>query len=371
MPPLAFLVAVRLGRRRPTADHPYGFHRATGIGHLTAAIALLAVGLLLAVDSTMGLVRAEHPPIGTVRLLGHTFWAGWLMVAAMVYTGIGPFVLGRMKLPLAEQLHDKVLYADADMQKADWMTAAGTIAGVLGIGLGLWWADAGAALLISLSIVRDGWTNLHYATTALMDERARTYDDDHPHPLTRRVDEVLADLPWVDDSRSRVRDQGHVFHVESFVRPASGRTPTLDQLEAAADLLRELDWKVHDVVVVLCATSPRRSRARRRARNTASGGRRPGRRRGLPRPRARRRGRRPGRGGRPLLDGGHGLVEGRDHVGAGVLETDAGEARGGQVAAECQLDRPVAGVGADAVGGRGLPQGGEVEGAGAELVLER
>ena len=250
VPPLAFLVAVRLGRRRPTADHPYGFHRATGIGHLTAAIALLAVGLLLAVESAMSLLRAEHPPIGTVQLFGHTFWAGWLMVAAMVYTGIGPLVLGRMKLPLAEELHDKVLYADADMQKADWMTAAGTIAGVLGIGAGLWWADAGAALLISLSIVRDGWTNLHYATTALMDERARTYDDAHPHPLTRRVDEVLAGLPWVEDSRSRVRDQGHVFHVEAFVRPAGGATPTLAQLEEAVDVLRGLDWKVHDVVVM-------------------------------------------------------------------------------------------------------------------------
>ena len=47
-----------------------------------------------------------------------------------------------------------------------------------------------------------------------------------------------------------MRDQGHVFHVESFVRPVSGRTPSTDQLEAAADVLRELDWKVHDVVVV-------------------------------------------------------------------------------------------------------------------------
>ena len=171
-------------------------------------------------------LRAEHPPIGTVRLLGHTFWAGWLMVAAMVYTGIGPFILGRMKLPLAEQLHDKVLYADADMQKADWMTAAGTIAGVLGIGLGLWWADAGAALLISLSIVRDGWTNLHYATTALMDERARTYYYEHPHPLlTRRVDEALAHLPWVDDSRSRVRDRRPPPPRRAVARPASSAGP--------------------------------------------------------------------------------------------------------------------------------------------------
>src|SRR5688500_1665284 len=53
VPPLAFLVAVRLGRRRPTADHPYGFHRATGIGHLTSAIALLTVGVLLAVESAL------------------------------------------------------------------------------------------------------------------------------------------------------------------------------------------------------------------------------------------------------------------------------------------------------------------------------
>ncbi|MBD3945407.1 cation transporter [Nocardioides ganghwensis] len=250
VPPLAFLVAVRFGRRRPDADHPYGFHRSTGVGHLTAAVALLAVGLLLAVESAMGLVRAEHPPIGTVHLLGQTFWAGWLMVGAMVYTGIGPFVLGRMKLPLAEELHDKVLYADADMQKADWMTAAGTIAGVLGIGVGLWWADSGVALLISLSIVHDGWTNLRHATSALMDERARTYDDERPHPLTRQVDEALTNLSWVEDSRSRVRDQGHVFHVEAFVRPSASHTPTLEQLEAAVSVLRDLDWKIHDVVVM-------------------------------------------------------------------------------------------------------------------------
>ena len=49
---------------------------------------------------------------------------------------------------------------------------------------------------------------------------------------------------------SRVRDQGHVFHVEAFVRPEAGVAPTLDQLEHAVDLLRDLDWKIHDVVVM-------------------------------------------------------------------------------------------------------------------------
>lgn len=250
VPPLAFLVAVRRARGRPTSDHPYGFHRSTGIGHLTAAVALLAVGVSLVVDSALGLLRGEHPPIGTTVIFGHAVWSGWLMVAAMVYTGVGPFILGRLKLPVAEQLHDKVLYADADMQKADWMTALGTIVGVIGIGLGHWWADSAAALLIAGSIVHDGWRNLRAASSGLMDRRARSFDDRRPHPLTLAVDEVLAREEWVADSRSRVRDQGHVFHVEVFVRPRPGHDVTLEDLESAVDLLRALDWKVNDVVLM-------------------------------------------------------------------------------------------------------------------------
>jgi cation diffusion facilitator family transporter len=250
VPPIAFLVAVRRAGRRPTPEHPYGLHRTTAIGHLTAAVALLAVGLLLVQESAMSLIRAEHPPIGTMHVLGVTVWSGWLMVAVMVYAAIGPVILGRMKLPLAEELHDKVLYADADMQKADWMTAAGTIVGVLGIGIGLWWADATAALLISLSIVHDGWRNLRGASDSLMDQRARTFDDEHPHPLTADVDRALAGLDWVAASRSRIRDQGHVFHVESFVRPRAGADVTVDRLEEAVEVVKDLDWKLNDVVVM-------------------------------------------------------------------------------------------------------------------------
>ncbi len=250
IPPAAFLVGARRARKRPTPGHPYGFHRSVAVGHLVSAVALLTMGLFLVEDSAMSLLRAEHPPIGTVQLFGQTFWAGWLMIAVMVYTGVPPFFLGRMKLPLAEQLHDKVLYADADMQKADWMTAAGTIVGVLFIGMGWWWGDAAAALLIAASILRDGARNLRFATSGLMDERARTYDDKQPHPLTQRVDERLRQLPWVTDSRSRIRDQGHVFHVEAFVCPAPDEEPTLDRLEEAVAAVRELDWKLDDVVVM-------------------------------------------------------------------------------------------------------------------------
>ena len=62
VPPLAFLVAVHRARRRPSADHPYGFHRSTAIGHLTAAVALLTVGLSLVYDAGTGLSGPSTRP---------------------------------------------------------------------------------------------------------------------------------------------------------------------------------------------------------------------------------------------------------------------------------------------------------------------
>lgn len=250
IPPISFLVAVRFARRRPTAEHPYGYHRSVGVGHLVAAAALLTMGAFLVVDSGSGLLAAEHPPVGVMHIGGHVFWAGWPMIGAMVITGVPPVLLGRVKMPLARTLHDRVLYADADMNKADWMTALGSIVGIIGIGAGLWWADSAAALFISVSILRDGVTNLRVASSALMDARATTVEGDEPHPLTGRVDAHLKAVPWVAEAGSRIRDEGHVFHVEAFVVPRDGSFPDLAELTAARESTIALDWKIQDLVVV-------------------------------------------------------------------------------------------------------------------------
>src|SRR5690554_4425162 len=146
IPPIAFLIAVRVGGRRPNLRHPYGYHRSVGVGHLVAAVALSTMGVVLLIDSATGLLMGEHPTIGTVVLFGEVIWLGWLMMGVMALTALPPVFIGRAKLKLAKDLHNKVLYADADMNKADWMTALGSIVGVTGVGIGLWWLDAVAAL---------------------------------------------------------------------------------------------------------------------------------------------------------------------------------------------------------------------------------
>jgi len=249
-PPIAFLLAVRIVNRTPTPKYPYGYHRSVGVAHLVAGVALFAMGLFLIVDSGIGLIAGEHPPIGTVEIFGVTVWLGWLMMLTMALTIPLPIYFGRVKMKLAQQLHDKVLYADADMNKADWMTAAGSIVGVAGIGVGLWWADAAAAVFIAASILWDGFKNMKRAIADLMDTAATTFDDAERHPLTGQIDEVLHRQSWVRDAGSRVRDQGHVFHVEAFVVPVNPRRISLSKLREVRDECINLDWKIQDIVLV-------------------------------------------------------------------------------------------------------------------------
>jgi len=264
IPQISFLVALLLIRHRPTRGFPYGLHRAMGVGHLVAGVALLAIGGSLAVESVIGLVRAEHPAIGTVTVFGQTVWLGWFMVAVMSVIVIGPFFYGHAKAKLAPVLHNKVLYADADMAKADWTTTVASIVGVLGIGIGWWWLDGAAALFISAGIVWDGWRNARSAVLDLIDQRARTHDDADPHPLADRIVQHLRAQPWVADASVRMRDMGQVFHVEAFVVPRRGRV-RLARVEDARAGIAELDWKVQDVVVIPVETLPDETRGKERS----------------------------------------------------------------------------------------------------------
>ena len=82
---------------------------------------------------------------------------------------------------------------------------------------------------------------------------------------------------WVDQAGARVRDEGHVFHVELFVVPrgadgdagtgshAAGARPApvpvdVRLLEELRGRIVDLDWKLEDVVVVPVTELPQEVR---------------------------------------------------------------------------------------------------------------
>lgn len=255
-PAFSFLVASRINTSAPSDNFPFGFHRIFSIAFFGSALALLAMGIFLVGDSAMTLVKQEHPGIGTVVLFDQQFWMGWLMIMALLYSLIPALILGRMKLPLAEKLHNKVLYTDAETQKADYMTAGAAIIGVLGIGLGFWWTDAVAALFIGFSVTKDGIKQLSIAVTDLMDRQPMTVDNSSRSPLLYEIRDEFARADWIESFDLRVREMGQMYFVEVFVQPAKS-TDLIKKITAISKKVEKLNWRIKDVLITPVEKMPK------------------------------------------------------------------------------------------------------------------
>ena len=257
VPPIVFLIASHQRGREPDERFPYGRQRVMSLAFVGAAFALTILGLYMLYDSAMGLLTAHHPTLGHRTIFGIRIWSGWFMIIALVYSMIPPVILGRMKLPLARELHEKTLKADADMNKADWMTAGAAILGILGVGLGFWWADSVAALVISIDVVKDGITNVAAVFSDLMDQRPTTAEREPDDEIIDGTIAALKRLDWVRDADVRLHEEGALVAGEAFVVPADG-VVSLDHLEEATRAVHAVDWKVYDIVVTAVESVDRR-----------------------------------------------------------------------------------------------------------------
>lgn len=247
VPAISFLLAARFARRPPDAVYANGRDRAFDIAFLVSAVALSGVGGWLVVDALLALFRAEHPAIAGVVIRGHYLWQGWLMIAALVVATLAPMIIGHHKLRLARELQLKPLRTDADMNKADWLTAAAGIAGVAGIGLGWWWADAAAALVIAGDILRDGARNLGHAVRDLHDAYPQTLERGDHDPVVERIREAVLALDWVQDCDVRLHEEGLRLCGVLIVDARDGNELP-QRLIDARRAAQSVSWRVDDVV---------------------------------------------------------------------------------------------------------------------------
>jgi cation diffusion facilitator family transporter len=252
LPPLSLLIATRYELRPPTKRFPYGYLRSTSIAYLVTAGTLSLMGLFLFFDSALKLVRREHPAIGSMVLFGREFWAGWAMIAALTYSMSIGIVLGLLKQPVAKVLKSKALLADAKSNSAEWQSEGAAIVGLLLVAFGFWWGDAGAALFISFEVIRDGWFSVRLVIGDLMDESPTTHLADELDSLPTRLREAAERIDWVERAGVRLREHGHGVTGEVFLVPRNGDGDgVVEKLDQAGACLRAVDWRRHDLVVVL------------------------------------------------------------------------------------------------------------------------
>jgi divalent metal cation (Fe/Co/Zn/Cd) transporter len=108
-------------------------------------VVLFLIGLYLVVRATIALAEAAGPEASP---LGIALTAASILVLP---------ILARAKLRLAGPLGSQALRADGVLSAAGAALAAATLVGLaLSTGVGWWWADSAAALLIAITLLREG-----------------------------------------------------------------------------------------------------------------------------------------------------------------------------------------------------------------------
>src|SRR5690606_30520594 len=117
--------------------------------------------------------------------------------------------------------------------------------------LGFWWADAVAAGVISLDIVKDGFQNVKRVLQDLMDLIPTTVDGQRSD-IAVRAREALLLLSWVQHTEVRLLEERQVFTGEAFVVPTRfDATDLPTRFDEARDRLHALDWRMHDIVLTI------------------------------------------------------------------------------------------------------------------------
>jgi divalent metal cation (Fe/Co/Zn/Cd) transporter len=135
------------------------------------------------------------------------------------------------------------------MNRDDWLVGIAASLGILGVAIGWWWADAVAAIVISLSVCRDGLRDLVESVRDLMDSAPTSVDHRDEGDVGRRLEAEVAAIPWVASANARLRENGRLLVGEIEVVPREGM-PTFAELDEVRARAHAVDWRLHDLYVV-------------------------------------------------------------------------------------------------------------------------
>ncbi|WP_306220350.1 cation diffusion facilitator family transporter [Cohnella sp. WQ 127256] len=154
---VAVLIGLRISRRPPDANHPYGHLRAETVAALLASFIMATVGLQVGQAAIRNLWNGHYevPEMA----------AGWVAIAAAA----AMFGVYAFNVRLARRIRSQALMAAAQDNRSDAIVSIGAAVGIFGAGLGWPWLDAVAAVVVALLILKTAWDIFWSATRDLTD----------------------------------------------------------------------------------------------------------------------------------------------------------------------------------------------------------
>ncbi len=212
------LVAVRTSRKPADAEHPYGHGRTENLAAFAEGILLLVTAAFIAVEAAQRLVQGG----GSVNPAGYAFA---LLIATLLIEAGRAGILRRVGRLVASE----AMLADATNRLSDVLGTLGVLAGLLGVRMGLPWADSVAALLVAAVVARAA-AMLAWRSGDILIDRA-------PAGAESELRSAIGQVSGVREVRSvRVRRSGPNLIGDAKI--ATGRMLSIEAAGALADDVR-------------------------------------------------------------------------------------------------------------------------------------
>ncbi|RLL44988.1 cation transporter [Oceanobacillus piezotolerans] len=199
---VAVLIGLRISRKPPDENHPYGHYRAETIASLFAAFIMMVVGLqvILSTIQKISLGQTTEPDMLTA-------WTalGAAIVMLMVY---------RYNVTLAKKIESSSLYAAAQDNRSDALVSIGAFIGIIGAQFGLIWLDPLAGLIVGVIICKTAWEIFKDSTHTLTDG----FDEEKIEHIRQRI-EKIEDVKKIKDIKGRVHGNHALVDITILVEP--------------------------------------------------------------------------------------------------------------------------------------------------------
>ncbi|WP_206831747.1 cation diffusion facilitator family transporter [Alicyclobacillus fructus] len=237
---VAVIVGLRIARKPPDEDHPYGHGKAELIASICVSALLIAASIEVFYSSIASFFRSPHAPE----------WAAGFMAAIAV---VVKEALYRYNLRLGKRLQSKSLLAQASDHRADVYSSLAALVGIVlaivGRRLGIPWlmyTDAAAGIIVAALVLKMAVEIAKDALEILMD---RVVLSEEALQLYRREVLAVPGVRAIDELRVRDHGQYVIVDIEIAVDADISVLAGHDIAAAVRDRLREKFDRVQDVFV--------------------------------------------------------------------------------------------------------------------------
>ncbi|WP_068675686.1 cation diffusion facilitator family transporter [Oceanobacillus sp. Castelsardo] len=200
---IAVLVGLKISRKPPDEDHPYGHYRVETIASLFAAFIMAFIGIQVIFDTFQKIIgnqMSEAPNLLTA----------WTALGAAIVM----FFVYRYNIKLAKKIESNSLNAAAQDNKSDALVSIGAFIGIIGAQFGLFWLDPLAGFVVGIIICKTALDIFKEATHTLTDG----FEEDKLKEIQSSIEKV-EEVKEVVDVKGRIHGNQSLLDVTVLVDP--------------------------------------------------------------------------------------------------------------------------------------------------------